>query len=233
MAFTKNVNSLIADRTGAALKDFLAATPDAWATENMARRYNAAPPSESDEPGSFPVRCYDHLKNEHRQLRAWFTEPEFKVSALLQSRFLSAQFSGPLNDGFGWDFRRDGDAEPRMIQFKATLIACYRQMDMLPSRDRNVGNISVGGIARLVGGAYRARAEVHMWRPFEKRNKDDTVELVCSGEDLAKRWVAFRTMSFLARMGLDPSWAWDTSGCRRIFGIVDEVPSSDSPGSEA
>jgi len=232
MSFTKNVNSLIADRNGAAIKDFLATTPEAWATEHMAKRYNAAPPSESDEPGSFPARCFEHLKNEHRQLRAWFVEPDFKVSPLLQSRFLSAQFSGPLNDGFGWDFRRDGDVEPRMVQFKGTLIACYRQMELLPRRDRNTGNVSVVGVARLVCGAYRARAEVHMWRPVERR-KDDKVELVCSGEELAKRWVAFRTMSFLAGLGLDPAWAWSTSGCQKIFGIVDEVPGSDCPVGEA
>lgn len=233
MTFAKNINHLIADRNGAALKNFLATNQDEWAAEHMALRYNAAVPTASDEPGSFPVRCFNHLKSEYAQLRAWFTEPDFKVSALLQSKFLSAQFSGPLNDGFGWDFRRDGDAEPRMIQFKSMLIACHRQMEMLPRRERTVSNVCVSGIAKLVYGAYRARAEIHMWRPIEKRVRDGAVQLVCTGEELSKRWVAFRTMAFLTGLGLDPAWSWSVSGCQKLFGAVDEAPELDNPGDEA
>lgn len=221
MAFTKNLTSLIADSKTIALKDFLATTQEAWADEHMVRRYNAAPPSEHDDEESFPRKCHDHLKSEYHKLRAWFTEPDFKLSALLQSKCLSYQFSGALNDGFGWDFRRDGDPEPRMLQFKSMLISCQRQLKVLPSRDRITGNPSVAAIARLVRGAYQARAEIHLWRPNERR-KDDKVELVYSGEELAKRWVAFRTLAFLTNLGLDPGWSWSISGSQKIFGAVDD-----------
>ena len=225
MAFSKNLTSLIANTNGIALKDFLATTQEAWADEHMVKRYNAAPPTEHDDLESFPRRCHDHLKSEYHKLRAWFVEPDYKLSALLQSKCLSFQFSGPLDDGFGWDFRRDGDPEPRMIQFKSMLISCQRQLKMLPVRDRNAQNASVSGLARLVRGAYQARAEVNLWRPVE-RKKDDKVELLHSGEDLAKRWVAFRTMAFLINLGIDPAWCWNSSGCPKIFGLVDdETPS--------
>lgn len=229
--FNRNIDSLVADRNGIALKNFLATTQEEWAAKHMALRYNAAVPAAGEDPGTFPSRCYNHLKSEYAQLRAWFTEPEYKLSALLQSKFLSAQFNGPLGDGFGWDFRRDGDTEPRMLQFKSTLIACYRQMEMLPRSDRTISNVSVSGIARLVVGAYRSRAEIHMWRSVERR-KDDKVILVCSGEELARRWVAFRTHAYLGSLGLDPAWSWAVSGCQKIFGVIDEVPELDNPGDE-
>ncbi len=227
MAFTKNINALISNpSSGIALKDFLTKTQEEWASTHMLLRYNAAPPTENDEPGSFVHRCFDHLKSEHAQLRAWFTEPDFKLSILLQSRFLSAQFNGALEDGFGWDFARDGDPETRMIQFKSILISCQRQLKMFPVRQRTSGNGAVGGIARLVRSAFVARSEINMWRAIERR-RDDKVEVVVSGEELAKRWVAFRTMAFLVSMGLDAGWAWNISGCFKIFGAVDEVPAQD------
>jgi len=226
MAFTKNINNLIATNAGVALKDFLTKTPEEWANAHMLLRYNAAPPTEHDEPGSFVHRCYDHLKAEYHQLRGWFTEPDYKLSLLLQSKFLSFQFNGPLEDGFGWDFCRDGDAEQRMIQFKSILISCQRQLRMFPPSQRVPSNASIGGIARLVRGAYKARSDVNMWRSIE-RKQNDKIETVVSGEDLAKRWVAFRTMSFLVGLGLDASWSWNISGCYKVLGPVDEVPSSD------
>ncbi len=227
MAFTKNINTLISNpSTGLALKDFLATNQHEWAAAHMVLRYNAAPPSENDAPDSFVHRCYNHLVGEYDQLRAWFTEPDYKLSLLLQSKFLAAQFNKPMDDGFGWDFGRDGDPEPRMLQFKGTLIACQRQLQMLPKKQRNAGNITVGGIARVVRGAFTARAEINMWRGIE-RTKDDKVEIVVSGEDLAKRWASFRSMAFLVSMGFDAGWAWNTSGCLKTFGAVDEAGPQD------
>lgn len=228
MAFAKNINALISNPTnGIALKTFLATTQDEWADRHMMLRYNAAPPTDHDEPGSFVHQCYNHLNSEYAQLRAWFTEPDFKLSILLQSKFLSSQFNGPLDDGFGWDFARDGDPEPRMIQFKSILISCQRQLKMFPVRQRNAGNGAVGGIARLVRSAYVARSEINLWRAIERR-RDDKVDVVVSGEELAKRWVAFRTMAFLVSMGLDASWAWNISGCLKTIGAVDEVAPQDT-----
>src|SRR5208337_50163 len=149
--------------------DFLTTTQDEWAKAHMAERYGALPPTDDDPPRSFPVLCFDHLKSEYHQLRAWFTEPDYKLSALLQSKFLGSEFSGPIGDGFGWDFRRDGDTEPRMIQFKSTLINCYRQLMVLPGRCRSPSNMVVTGLARIVRGAYQIRSEVHMWQSVEKR----------------------------------------------------------------
>lgn len=228
MAFAKNINTLISNPSnGLALKDFLTVSQEDWASTHMALRYNAAPPTDNDEPGSFVHRCYSHLCSEHAQLRAWFTEPDLKLSMLLQSKFLSFQFAGPLDDGFGWDFRRDGDPEPRMLRFKSILISCQRQLQLFPRRERGPGNGCVSGIARLVRGAFMARAEINMWRAIERR-RDDKVEVQVSGEELSRRWVAFRTMAFLTGMGLDAGWSWSTSGCHKIFGPVDEVPLQDS-----
>lgn len=224
MAFTKNINTLIADpATGIARKDFLATTQIEWANAHMVLRYNAAPPTEHDEPDSFVHRCYRHLLGEYTHLRAWFTEPDFKLSLLLQSKFLSSQFSGPMEDGFGWDFGRDGDPEPRMIQFKSLLISCQRQIQMIPRCQRDHGNGAISGIARIVRGAFASRAETNMWRGIERR-KDGKVEVVLSGEELAKRWVAFRTMAFLVGAGFDAWWAWSISGCHKVLGPVDEMP---------
>jgi hypothetical protein len=228
MAFSKNVNALISNTsTGVALKDFLATTQDDWANTHMLLRYNAAPPTENDEPFSFVHRCHNYLRSEHAQLRAWFTEPDYKLSILLQSKFLSFQFNGALDDGFGWDFGRDGDPEPRMIRFKSILLSCQRQLQMFPIKERKPSNSAVAGIARLIRAAFVARSEINMWRAIERR-RDDKVEVVVSGEDLAKRWVSFRTMAFLVSMGLDASWSWLNSGCGKIFGPVDEIPAQDT-----
>jgi hypothetical protein len=221
MSFAHNINTLIADKDGIATKDFLTTTETAWANLHMSLRYNTAPPTENDPEGSYTQRCYSALVSEYRALRAWFVEPEFKLSILLQSRFLANKFSGTIGDGFGWDFRSDGDPEPRVLYFKSTLMACERQVRMLPPGCAKPSSASYGGIAKLIRHAYQLRAEAHLWAPRDmKKSEDPSVNL--SGEEIARRWSAYRATAFLISLGMESGWAWNAGGCSRVFGCADE-----------
>jgi hypothetical protein len=221
MSFAHNINTLIADKDGIATKDFLTTTETQWAKTQMDLRYNTAPPNENDAEGSYAQRCYSALVAEYRALRSWFVEPEFKLSILLQSRFLSNKFSGTIGDGFGWDFRADGDPEPRVLYFKSTLMTCERQVRMLPPGCAKPNSAGFGGIAKLVRHAFQLRAEAHLWAPRETKKAEDPSASL-SGEDIAKRWIAYRATAFLISLGMEPGWAWNAGGCARVFGCADE-----------
>lgn len=219
MALTRSLMALITDGTGHATTEFLGHSPDSWATAHIQRRYGAAPPSEEDPPDHIAHQCFEFLRDEYRILRGWFTE-DGTLSPLLQSRFLDQKI-GPLRDGIGWDFRPNGDPEPRMLQFKGTLISCARSAALIPPERRNSGVIQLGGIVRLVRGAYTARAELHPWRAIYKEEGGHEV-LVWDGEQLAQRWAAMRSYTFMVRLGADPSWAWEACRCKQLFGDVDD-----------
>ena len=216
MALTRSLTALITDGTGHATTQFLGYSPQEWATEHIQRRYGAAPPTEDDPEDHVVRRCFEFLEDEYRILRGWFTD-DGRLSNLLQSRFLDRK-PGPLGDGIGWDFKPNGDPEPRMLQFKGTLISCARSAELIPLERRNSGVIQLGGLVRLVRGAYAARAELHHWNALYKNE-----ELLYDGEQLSQRWAAFRSYTFMVGLRVDPSWAWDASRCRQIFGPVDET----------
>lgn len=224
MALSRSITALITDGTGHATTEFLAKFPEEWAREHIQRRYGAAPPTEDDPDGHIVRLCFNFLVEEYRALRSWFTD-DGKLSNLLQGRFLD-QMSGPIGAGIGWDFKPNGDPEPRMLQFKGTLISCARSAELIPPHQRNSGAIQLGGIVRLVRGAYTARAELHNWKSQMRMEKDEEGRqrevVVVDGERLAQRWVAFRTHTFMIGLGADPMWSWDASRCRQIFGSVDE-----------
>lgn len=226
MPFSKNLLSIISDNQGIALKDFLGETPESWAARHMALRYSAAPPLEGEGPSHVAVRCYNRLKAEYQTIRAWFTEPDYKLSVLLQSKSLANQFSGVLGDGLGWDWQRDSEPDVRIMQFKGTLIAAQRQFGLMPENRRAEMSPHVSAVCRSIKSAYILRSEVHLWRPVERR-KDDAIELVHSGAELADRWAKFQTFVFLIRLGLNEQYCWDVSGCRKSLGLIDEDPTSD------
>lgn len=224
MALSRSITALITDGTGHATTEFLGMFPEEWATTHIQLRYGAAPPSVDDPEDHIARRCFAFLVEEYKVLRSWFTD-DGRLSNLLQSRFLERR-TGPIGDGIGWDFKPNGDPEPRMLQFKGTLVSCSRSAELIPARQRNSGAIQLGGIVRLVRGAYTARAELHHWRAQMKMEKDEAGRerevVVVDGEKLGQRWVAFRTYNFMLGLGAEPTWAWDASRCRQIFGSVDE-----------
>lgn len=226
MPFSKNLLSVISDSKGYALKDFLGTTPEAWANAHMALRYSAAPPLEGEGPEHVAVRCYNQLKREYQILRSWFTEPDYKLSALLQSKSLVNEFCGALEDGIGWDWQRDCEPDARIMQFKGTLINAQRTFGLMPEARRTEMSPHIAAVCKSVKSAYQVRAEVHLWRPIERR-KGDVVELVHTGADLANRWATFQTFVFLIRLGLEEHYCWGVAGCRASLGQVDEDPTSD------
>lgn len=222
MPLTQPLLSLIADQDGTALTSFLTKSADEWATEHMARRYSQSPPTPEEGPRHMARRCYDHLKYEHGVIRGWFTDTR-KFSLLLQSPFTAGLRKQPVGNGIGWDFRATGEAEPRMMQFKQALIYCQRAADQIPPDDRTLGNLHFSGLVRLVRAAYRGRAELHNWRPVMGREGEPARDVVkLSGEELATRWVAFRSMAFMVQVGADPFVAWAASKCGKVFGPIDE-----------
>ena len=227
MALTKSITSLVADEDGNIATDFLARSDTSWAEEHMTRRYGAPPPEE-DDPPDHPARlCYDHLRSEFMAIRNGWFDDRGKLSPLLMSRHLSKAFSGPAGNGIGWDFQPNGEPEPRMLQFKGTLIGCRRAAELRlratkrPKED--CGSAEMGGITRLVRSAFMARAEVHDWRPCTE-GKGDTAVTIQGGE-MARRWVSYRTFVFLLQAGAEADWAWSAARCRDAFGHAD-VPTS-------
>jgi len=219
MALTRSITSLITDGKGFATKEFLVISLEQWANTQMGQRYGQTH-LETDDNTNFATLCWRYLKEEYRALRSWFQD-DGKLSPLLQSKFLSTKLSGPLGNGIGWDFKPNGDPEPRMLQFKGTLISARRSAELIPQENRNSGNMQFGGIVKIVRSAYTARSELHSWRPVILVNEGKE-KVQYSGADMSRRWVSFRTYTFLIDVGADPVWAWEASRCRALFGPVDE-----------
>ena len=133
---------------------------------------------------------------------------------MLQSAFMVNKLHGPIGDGLGWDFRPNGDPEPRMLLFKGTLISVTRSAALIAENQRNRGSMQFGGLSTLVRSAYVERATLHTWRGDEALKID--------GAEMSRRWVAHMTYTFLLRLGAEREWAWDASKCRKVFGPVDE-----------
>jgi len=218
VALSKSVTALITDGRGFATKEFIATRPDEWAREHLARRYGGSLVLDTDPPDHFARRCFRYLESEYHTLRGWFTD-DGKFSPLLHGKFISEQGRRPVGDGVGWDFRANGDPESRMLQFKGTLINAQRAAELLEPKQYTASSVQFAAIARMVRSAFMARAELPNWRPYDT---------AISGEDLAKRWVAYRSYNFLVELHAEPSWAWDISLCRRVFGPVDEEPRRDA-----
>lgn len=219
MALTQSITSLITDGRDYATQEFLSTTPDQWANKHMAERYGQTCLIK-DGYNHFAMLCWDHLKEEYRSLRSWFTD-EGKLSPLLQSKFVSMKLSGPVGLGIGWDFKPNGDAEPRMLQFKGTLISAIRAAEIIPPESKNSGSSYFGGIAKIIRAGYTARAEIHSWRShMEIIENKETVKY--SGADLSRRWVAFRTFTMLVQIGAESNWAWEASRAKALFGCIDE-----------
>lgn len=215
MALTRSITSLITDDTGHATQDFLSCTPERWADIQMANRYGQMCLS-TDGDNHFARLCWQYLCEEYKSLRAWFTV-EGRLSSVLQSKFLMSRLSGPVGDGIDWDFKPNGDPEPRMLQFKGTLIAAQRAAELIPAEGRNSGNMQFGGLVKIIRSAYSARAEIHSWRPVSGEG-----DVKYSGTDMSRRWVSHRTNILLTRLGAPPGWSWEASRCRALFGPIDE-----------
>jgi hypothetical protein len=215
MALTKSIVALITDGNGQARTDFMLKSPEQWANEQMALRYNTNI-ADTDLDGEFPYICWEHLKEEHEILRQWFTD-DGKLNLTLQSASIINRLSGPIGDGMGWDFKANGDPEVRMVYFKSTLIAAARAAALIPYKNRDDANQQFSGIAKLVHGAYSMRSEIHRWRGFEYNKVNYTPA------EVSHRWVAMQTYNFLVRLGVPrPARLWSLSKCNTVFGAFDE-----------
>jgi hypothetical protein len=219
MSLTRSITSIITDGCGFATKEFLSTTAERWADEHLALRYRQTHLA-SDGVDHFSHLCWQYLCEEYKALRSWFQD-DGKISLLLQSKFLTTRLTGPLGNGIGWDFKPNGDPEPRMLLFKGTLISAQRSAELLPKESRNSGNMQVGGIVKIVRSAFTARAEVHSWRA-NTVVEEGKEKVLYSGADMSRRWVSFRTYTFLVNVGADPVWAWEASRCKALFGPIDE-----------
>lgn len=215
MSLTRSIAALITDGSGAATNEFLTTLPEHWASTQMGVRYGQIY-TPLDGPNHPATLCYKYLLDEYRALKGWF-QNDNKFSALLSSRFLQNYMNRPLGDGIGWDFKTSGDPEPLMVSFKTQLISAHRAIEAMPSSERfDSGNMAFGGIRTLVRAAYTTRARMHSWRSRATDNKDYT------GIEIQSRWISIQTFVFLIRAGIDPSWAWDSSKCKGLFGPFDE-----------
>jgi hypothetical protein len=210
MTFSQPILSLVCDEVGSPLVSFLTAKPDEWVAEQMRLRYAAVPPAAEDPPDHPAVLAAAYLHHERVLLKNWFVDG--KLSTMLMSRTLSRLSTGPIGNGFSCDFLADGTPDVRMLRFKGTLIAAYRSAELKPSGKRlDCGGHELSAVAKLVRSAYMTRATAHSW----------TAEGSVPGAELAKRWIAFRTHSFLVRFGAEDNWAWNLSGANKVFGPVD------------
>lgn len=223
MALSRSVTNLISDAQGNMLRDFLQKSPEQWAQEHMQRRYGAAPPQDDDSDDHFARLCYDFLLKEYKTLRGWFHDG--KLSHMMMSRVVGNHVTGCIGNGVGWDFKRDGDPEPRMLQFKGTLIAACRaaELKIQDPRIPDCGSLEIGALAKLVRAAYESRAMIHTWHTAEEGSGEN--KRVVSGDTVAKRWVTFRTYNFLVRYGADEDFAWGASRAQSVFGTVDNMAS--------
>lgn len=191
--------------------EFLAMTPDEWATRQFLARYQVdILPTEIGR--HFARRCWEYLTEEYSALRAWFTD-DGSLSTMLASRFLDLRLTGPIEDGIGWDFTKNGEPNIQIIQFKAQTIMGLRMLNLVPDVDRNSGNPQFAICFNLLKTAYTARAAAHRWRP--------TLTGI-SGADLSRRWVAWKVFNHMLVTGCDPDWAWQASKCLSEFGPTDE-----------
>lgn len=219
MALSRSITSLIADEHNMILKEFLGVSDTEWAVKHMQLRYGAAPPLDTDSPDHPARLCYQHLLYEYNALRKWF-DNEGRLSPLIMNRYLARNTVGPIRDGIGWDFQMSGDPDPRMLQFKGTLISCRRSAELKPQGQKlDCGSAELGSLSRLVRSAYSARAEIHTWNMITE-GKGDAKRIV-DGAVLSRRWVAFRTYNFLIRFGAEDEWAWQVAKCRDVFGDID------------
>jgi hypothetical protein len=214
MAINRSILSLVTDGLGHATTDFLTLSPAEWADRQMALRYSQSK-LPGDEPGDFPYLCWDHLAQEYLAIRTWF-DAGGKLNPMLQSASMSNRLSGPIGDGIGWDWKTSGDPDVRMMLFKGPLIAAWRAGSMIPKRDRNSGNMQLGGLATIVRGAYTERAKIHRWS--DTASEDGAIK----GDLMSRRWVAFRTYTFLMNLCADPKWSWEVSKCKSVFGPIEE-----------
>jgi hypothetical protein len=219
MALTISVLNLITDGNGTATKEFLVKSPEAWASEQIIVRYGQTI-LPSDSPGCFAKQCWNFLREEYIALRSWFSD-DGTLSPLLQSKFLSTRLSGPLNTGISWDFKTDGQPEPRALLFKGTLIAAQRAAELIPAASKTSGCMQFGGISKIVRSAYTSRAELHLWCP-QTIMGEGANKITYSGAEMSRRWVSFRSYNFLIGIGGEQVWAWDSSHCRSLFGPIDE-----------
>ena len=226
MALTKSLFDLVATPSGAISKEFMVHTAISWATAHMQRRYGHASPQEGDGPNHPSRICFNHLLAEHSTLMGWF--PNGTISQLLMGRHMASLKKGPLEAGYGWDFKDNGDVDPGMIQFKSSLISATRTMEALQPKQRVPENLTVTSVANLVRDAYRIRSGSHSWRAVEKvdRITDNEAETktVLTGAELCNRWVGFQTFNFLVTWIEDRSWCWIASKCAASFGPVDDYP---------
>ncbi len=216
MAATRSILAQITDNAGNATKDFLLKTPTQWADEQMPIRYSQSR-QPSDEEGSFPLLCWQHLHDEYLAIRAWF-DSAGKLNPTLQSASLVNRLSGPIEDGIGWDWKQNGDPEHRMRLFKGVLISCHRTVSLIPQNDRNNGNKQFGGIATLISSSYTERASLHRWNGVEARADQQQV----SGMIMSRRWVAHMTYTMLINFKANRKWAWEVSKCKATFGPIEE-----------
>jgi hypothetical protein len=222
MAISKPIAQLISDPDGTALQTFLTASPESWAAEHFGRRYGQALPTEEElqNASSVAARCYRALLEEFTVLRGWFT-PEGTLSPLQMAPFLASLRNKPVADGLGWDFTASGEAQLLMQQFKGQLIFCQRAALDVPLHSRTQHNLQFAGLMRLVRSAYGNRADLHSWRPRLKR-KDGREVVELTGAELSRRWVAFRSYTFMIQVGCDPHTSWLSCKCHDVFGHVDE-----------
>lgn len=223
MTLSKSITSMIADASGNISQSFLSYSAEQWATDHMRRRYSATPPLDEDPPDHPAVLCYHLLLSEYSAVKTWFSA-QGQLSPLLMSRHLAHIYIGSLGDGFGWDFRPNGEPEPNMLQFKGTLIHCRRSLELRAGRQtkKDCGSLEIGATAKLVRSAYTARSSAHAWTS-QIEGKGDAKRVVQAAE-LSRRWVAFRSYSFLIQAGAEEGWAWGASKCQEVFGKVDLPP---------
>lgn len=214
--FNDSLLALVASPDGTILTSFATTTPEAWADQQMLKRYGQVI-TEADAADSFPRACWAKLVDERAAVATWF-DGAGKVSPTLQSIFMVNRMVGPIDDGLGWDFEPDGKPCQRMLVFKGTLLAVCRTAALIQVADRHGGNMQFGGLAALVKSAYTERARLHTWRGYQGQSAAPGI----SGADMSARWVAYRSFLFLLALQAAHHWAWEASNCRRIFGPVCE-----------
>lgn len=220
MALPSSILALIHDGAGHGLTSFLTSSAELWAEHHMIARYRIGCTAD-DPPGHFAVLCHKKLEEEYRVLRSWFLE-DGSFSPLLSSRFLNQAKHGPIGDGIGWDFGFNGELDPKMLQFKCSMLAAVRTLDGIPRADlQQAGCAPLGTAMHLAANAYTVRAAMHRWQPIEEEVDGKRV-VKFTGAEMSKRWVTFKVYSLLASYGVPPAWAWSATKAKQVFGPMDE-----------
>lgn len=225
MSKTTSLYALIASPEGTPLDSFLRQTPLSWTKENMVSRYSATMPRDED-PAWHPSRiCCDYLMDEYATLRSLFVGG--KLSTLLASRQAVGHIRRPLGSGMGWDFCANGDVDHAIVQLKTSLLSAARVLDGIPPDRRNGQNAMVIGVAGIVLGAFRYRAERHNWRDIEVVERVSQAEAATkvkvTGGELACRWSSRQSYDFLSYWVMDRDWCWRASKCSAAFGPIDDI----------